>query len=185
MIWKIVLGIVIGGAFGALLGYFGKCSSGTCPLTANPYRGAFFGAIIAALLVVSFSRSSQRQSQDPALLAAEKELLVHIESESDFKRRVLEGNGIYLVDLFSDRCPPCRALAPIIVSLAKKYSGEVAVCKVDVDRVPSVARRYGIRGIPTVLIISSGKEVKRLVGLQPETAYSYHLDELVREIKNK
>jgi len=88
------------------------------------------------------------------------------------------------VDLFSNRCSPCRVLAPTISSLADKYAGRVAVCKVDVDRVPAVAQRYGIRAIPTVLIISNGKEVKRLVGLQSETDYIILLDKLVDKDKD-
>ncbi|MFC1809707.1 DUF6132 family protein [Candidatus Omnitrophota bacterium] len=47
---KIILGIVIGGSIGAAIGYFGKCASGTCPLTSNPYMGAFFGALIGTLI---------------------------------------------------------------------------------------------------------------------------------------
>jgi hypothetical protein len=55
MITKILLGVAIGGAIGAVLGYFGKCSSGACPLTANPYRGAIYGAVMGALLASVFS----------------------------------------------------------------------------------------------------------------------------------
>jgi len=58
------------------------------------------------------------------------------------------------------------------------------VCKVDVDRVLSVAQRYGARAIPTVLIIKNGKEVERLVGLQPETRYVAILDKLVGKNKD-
>ena len=47
---KLLLGVLIGGAIGAVLGYFGKCSSGTCPLMANPFRGALYGAIMGGLL---------------------------------------------------------------------------------------------------------------------------------------
>ena len=97
---------------------------------------------------------------------------------------MLDANGICLVDLFSDRCPPCRILAPTISSLADKYVGKVTVCKVDVDRVVPVAQRYGITVIPTVLIIKNGKEVERLVGLQPETRYVAILDKLVGKNKD-
>ena len=107
-------------------------------------------------------------------------MLLNIISESDYNSRILNADGIFLVNLFSNQCPPCRALAPTIASLAEKYIGKITVYRVNVDEVPSVAQRYGIRGIPTVLIINSGKEVKRLVGLQPESIYSYHLDELVK-----
>lgn len=173
MIFRILLGVLIGGLIGSVLGYFGKCSSGTCPLTANPYRGAIYGAVMGALLVLAFSQTQKKTEQSSNI--------VHINSEPDFKARVLDANGICLVDLFSNRCPPCRSLAPIISSLADKYAGKVTVCKVNVDRAPAVAHRYGVSKIPTVLIINNGREIKRLVGLQPETEYVAALDKLVDE----
>ena len=53
LIIQVVVGLLIGGGLGALLGYYGKCSTGTCPLTANPYRGAFIGALMGGMLVFS------------------------------------------------------------------------------------------------------------------------------------
>ena len=176
MITRILLCVLIGGAIGAGLGYFGKCSSGTCPLTANPYRGAIYGAVMGALLVSVFSRVPKEKEESPNI--------VHINHETDFKARVLDAPGICLVDLFSDRCPPCRVLAPIISSLADKYAGRVTVCKVDVDQLGTVAEQYGVTAIPTVLIISNGNEVNRLVGLQSETEYVALLDKLVGKAKH-
>jgi len=164
MITRILLGLMIGGAIGALLGYFGKCSSGSCPLTANPYRGAIYGVVIGALLALAFSRTPKEKE--------ESSNIVHIESQAGFKTNVLDAPGICLVDLFSNRCPPCRILAPTISSLADKYVRRVTVCKVNVDRVPVIAQRYGVRAIPTVLIISNGKEERRLVGLRTEAEYA-------------
>ena len=170
------LGVLIGGAIGAGLGYFGKCSSGSCPLTANPYRGAIYGAVMGALLVSVMSpKLTQR---------AESSNIVHIDNEADFKTHVLDKRGICLVDLFSNRCPPCKILAPTISSLAERYAGRVTVCKVDLDRVPSVAHRYAVRAIPTVLIIKNGKEIKRLVGLRPKAEYVTLLDRLVGKGKD-
>jgi len=74
---------------------------------------------------------------------------------------------------------PCRSLAPTISSLADRYTGKVIVCKVNLDRAPVIAREYGVMAIPTVLIIKYDKEVKRLVGLQPESEYADQLDELI------
>jgi thioredoxin 1 len=97
---------------------------------------------------------------------------------------VLDSNRICLVDLFSNRCPPCRVLAPTISSLADKYVGRVTVCKVNVDRLGTVAEQYGITAIPTTLIIKNGKEIKRLVGLQSKTDYITLLDKLVDNDKD-
>jgi len=176
MIARILFGILIGGLIGAGLGYFGKCSSGTCPLTANPYRGAVYGAVMGALLVSAFSRIPKKVEESPNI--------VHVNNESGFKARVLDANGVCLVDLFSDRCPPCMILAPTISSLADKYVGRVVVCKVNVDRVTAIAERYDVNAIPTVLFIKDGKELGRLVGLQSEAKYVTLLDKLVGKDKN-
>jgi len=189
MIVKVLLGLLIGAGIGAALGHFGKCSSGTCPLTANPYRGAFFGAALGVIVALGFSRGSNVQSPHPdrsmsehtPVTAVSAHAPVHIDSEADFNTKVLETNGICLVDLFSNRCPPCHALAPTISSLAKKYAGRATVCKVNVDDLPALAGRYRVSAIPTVLILKDGKVQKRLVGLRQETEYSVILDKLVNE----
>lgn len=166
----LLLGVLIGGAIGAVLGYFVKCSSGTCPLVANPYQGAICGAVMGALLMSVISPKLSQRAESPNI--------VHIDNKADFKTHVLDKRGIFLVDLFSNRCPPCRILAPTISSLADKYAGKVTVCKVNLDRAPEVAQRYGVSSIPTVLIINNGKEIKRLIGLQPEAEYVAILDKL-------
>jgi len=172
MVIRILFGVLIGGAIGAVLGYFGKCSSGTCPLTANPYRGAIYGALIGALMAsVSWTLSQEkpeslngahinRRSESNARVLKEKSgnsNIVHINSKSDFNTKVIDTHRICLVDLFSKRCPPCRMLAPTISSLANKYAGKVTVCKVDLDRAPTIAQQYGVMAIPTVLIITMAK----------------------------
>ena len=53
---KLAIGIAVGGTLGAAMGYFGKCTSGTCPLTATPWRGAIYGAVMGAVLSLSFSK---------------------------------------------------------------------------------------------------------------------------------
>jgi len=53
---RLIIGIAIGGALGAVMGYFGKCASGTCPLTATPWRGAIYGAVMGALFSLSFAK---------------------------------------------------------------------------------------------------------------------------------
>ena len=55
-IFRLLIGVAIGGALGAVMGYFGKCASGTCPLTATPWRGAIYGAVMGALFSLSFAK---------------------------------------------------------------------------------------------------------------------------------
>lgn len=187
MIVRISLGILIGAGIGALLGYFGKCSSGTCPLTANPYRGALYGAVMGAVFAFALPQKSQTQAEKTspresakATVGSAKGGLVDIRSTDDFRTHVLDAGGICLVDLFSNRCPPCRALAPTVSSLARKYAGKVTVCKVDVDRLPTIAGEYRVSAIPTVLIIRDGTLVDRLMGLHAEAKYVAVLDKLLK-----
>ena len=73
-----------------------------------------------------------------------------------------------LLDLWADWCGPCHMLAPTIEQLAQELAGKVKVAKLDIDHNPSVARRFGVQSIPTLLILKDGREVDRLVGVQPK-----------------
>lgn len=174
MFVQLAIGLLIGGSLGATLGYFGKCNTGTCPLTANPYRGAFLGALMGGVLAFSAGSSRVRPEGNKAGYDA-----VQIENTADFESQVLNAGQPVLVDFYSNSCPPCRRLAPTIETLAEDYEGRALVCKINVDRASDLARQYGIQGIPAVLFFTGGKEVQRVVGLQPRSAYTDVLDELI------
>ena len=185
---RLLMGIIIGGGIGMLMGYFGKCTSGMCPLTANPFRGAIIGALLGSLLSLSLSC---KQSEVPEITSksassvtdkAEQETVIHVNNEADFKKYVLEAQLPCLADFFSDSCPPCRMLAPTIKTLADKYKEKAVICKVSLDYVETrgLAQQYRIMGIPTVLFFDNGKETQRLVGLNSENAYAHVLDEMIR-----
>jgi thioredoxin 1 len=167
----LLVGLLVGGSLGATMGYFGKCTTGACPLTANPLRGGMIGAMLGGLL--AFSAGSSRGSAETG--GGD----LHINSVEDFDARVLGAQRPVLVDFYSNGCGPCRMLAPTIEKLAKQYVGRAVVVKVDVDRLSALAGRYGIQAIPAVLFFQSGKEVERLVGLRPQGAYSEVLDRLI------
>jgi len=80
-------------------------------------------------------------------------------------------NGTTLVDFWAAWCMPCKMVAPVIEELASEYEGTVTVAKVDVDSESAIAARFGIMGIPTVLLFKDGAEVKRFVGVQPKNVY--------------
>jgi thioredoxin 1 len=183
---QLVVGLLIGGSLGALMGYFGKCTTGACPLTANPWRGGFVGAAIGGLFAFSAgsSRSGERIASpvsaavDPAAASGQAGPL-HLGSAEAFERVVLKADRPVLVDFYADWCGPCRMLAPTIEKLAKEYQGRVIVCKVNVDNLSSIAGQYGIQGIPAVLVFDKGKEVQRLVGLRSASEYTKVLDRLL------
>ncbi|WP_437940520.1 thioredoxin family protein [Sorangium sp. So ce341] len=90
---------------------------------------------------------------------------VHEINELDFDAEVLEAGVPVLVEFTAEWCPPCRALAPILQKVAEEGAGRLKVVAVNGDRSPAVARRFGIRGLPTVVAFAGGKEVARHVGL--------------------
>jgi len=82
-----------------------------------------------------------------------------------FSRDVLLSSQPVVVDFFGTWCPPCRALAPILETLAGAFVGQVKIVKVNVDEDPELAERYQIRTVPTLLYFSAGRMVDRTVGV--------------------
>ena len=81
-----------------------------------------------------------------------------------------------LVDFYADWCGPCKIMAPTLDQLARKRAGEALVLKLDTDRNPAMAIRYQIRGIPTLIAYSGGREVAREVGAVPPPRLEALLD---------
>ena len=73
-----------------------------------------------------------------------------------------------LLDLWAEWCGPCHMLAPTIEQLSSEMAGRVKVAKLNIDENPGVATRFGVRSIPTLLVLKAGREVDRLVGVQPK-----------------
>jgi thioredoxin 2 len=84
-----------------------------------------------------------------------------------------------LVDAWAPWCGPCRMIAPIVEELAKELSGRIRVMKLNVDENPRTAARFDLRSIPTLLVMNGGREVDRLVGVQPKASILRRLENLV------
>jgi len=104
-------------------------------------------------------------------------------NEKNFQDEVLSSDKPVLVDFWASWCGPCLMLAPIVERLAEKYEGKVKVGKVNVDENPSLAYKYGIRAIPTVIIFHRGQAVQKLVGVRSEAEYSRELERLISRDK--
>lgn len=82
-----------------------------------------------------------------------------------FENEVLKCDTTVLVDFWATWCGPCKMFAPIIEEFAEEHKGEVKVCKVNIDEQISLAERYGVMSIPTVLVFKDGNVVKTSVGV--------------------
>ncbi len=85
-------------------------------------------------------------------------------TDSNFEQEVLRADKPVLVDFWAEWCAPCRMLAPTVDAIAAQYAGSAKVVKVNVDDNPQTPERYGIKGIPTLILFKNGKEEERVVG---------------------
>ncbi len=90
-------------------------------------------------------------------------------TDSSFEQEVLKSPQPVLIDFWAPWCGPCKAIAPIVEELANEYSGKLKVVKINVDDNPQTASRYGVRGIPNLLIIKDGQVKDQIVGAVPKT----------------
>ena len=100
-------------------------------------------------------------------------------SDESFDRDVLKSEQPVMVDFWAAWCGPCKALAPIVEEVANAYHGKIKVAKMDVDKNVATPQRYGIRGIPTLLIFKDGKVQEQIVGYVPKETIQKALDKHV------
>ena len=89
-------------------------------------------------------------------------------TDSNFEQSVLKSEQPVLVDFWATWCGPCKAIAPIVDEVATSYNGKAKVYKMDVDKNNSTPMRYGVRGIPTLLIFKNGQVAEQIVGYVPK-----------------
>lgn len=86
-------------------------------------------------------------------------------SDDTFENEVIESKVPVLVDFWAQWCSPCKAIAPILDELSEKYQGKVKIVKLDVDQSPSTPPKFGVRGIPTLILFVDGQVKATQVGL--------------------
>jgi len=85
-------------------------------------------------------------------------------SDTSFEKDVLQSEKPVLVDFWAPWCAPCRMIAPTVEAVAEQYRGSASVVKLNVDENSSTSQRYGIKGIPTLILFREGREAERIVG---------------------
>ena len=100
-------------------------------------------------------------------------------TEDTFKADVLENPLPVIVDFWAVWCPPCKMIAPFLEQIAEEYDGRAVVCKVDVDKNQSLARKYGIQSIPTILFIKNGEIKDQVIGALPKEQLVSRLEALL------
>lgn len=96
-------------------------------------------------------------------------MAVGLSTDATFGTDIAE--GLVLVDFWAPWCAPCRMIAPVLEQLDVEYAGKVKITKLNVDENPDTPARFGVMGIPTLILFKDGKEVDKIVGALPKQQF--------------
>jgi len=95
-------------------------------------------------------------------------MTVHVD-DADFDKIVLKASGAVLVDFWAEWCGPCKQIGPILDEISNEMKDKLTVAKVNIDKSPETPQKYGVRGIPTLILFKDGKAVATKVGSMPKS----------------
>jgi thioredoxin 1 len=141
---SLAIKLLLGAGLGALLGYYGQCSSGTCPLTANWKRGALYGAALGLLFHFAAGGGSYKHPKNVKAIAA-----------ADYEAEVTRAGQPVVVDFFAPWCGPCKTLAPRLDKLAGEFGDRIKFVSINLDLAQDLARELNVQGVPTLFFFSA------------------------------
>ena len=103
--------------------------------------------------------------------------LMHV-TDSDFEQQILKSEVPVLVDFWAAWCGPCRTVGPLVEELAGEYQGKVKIAKLNVDDNKQTPQKYGVKGIPTLMLFKNGAVVDQVVGAVPKSRIQDMLDKV-------
>lgn len=104
--------------------------------------------------------------------------MTHKVTDDDFQEKVLDAEGVVVVDFWAAWCGPCIALGPVLEQVGKEVKDKASVMKLNVDENPATAQKYQIRSIPNVKVFKDGEVVKDMVGVMPKESYVQAIEEV-------
>ena len=107
----------------------------------------------------------------------ESSALMHV-TDSDFEQQILKSEVPVLVDFWAAWCGPCRTVGPVVEELAGEYQGKVKIAKLNVDDNKQTPQKYGVKGIPTLMLFKNGTVVDQVVGAVPKSRIQDMLDKV-------
>jgi len=165
-------------------------SSSVCALTGNRKsvklpvtRGLKIQSVYTSGSFGSFSSSSSSRPvrRGARIVCEAQETAVEVAPVTDasWQSLVLESVSPVLVEFWAPWCGPCRMIHPVIDELAKQYTGKLKCYKVNTDESPSIATRYGIRSIPTVMIFKDGEKKDTVIGAVPKSTLTTSIEKFL------
>lgn len=100
-------------------------------------------------------------------------------SDSSFEQDVLQAEGPVLVDFWAEWCGPCKMIAPVLEELAEEYNGKLKIAKLNIDENPETAPKYGVRGIPTLILFKNGQAEGTKVGALSKSQLAAFIDSAI------